>query len=68
MVDFVAAFDFLWKNDPRMNKVNPFSVDDRRKIPTFPLKPSDTEEAPEKSAQKARNPRSKVGGRILAKS
>jgi hypothetical protein len=68
MADFVAAFDFLLKNDPRMNKVNPFRVDDRRKIPTFPLTPPETEDDFEADAQKARRPRSKVGGRILAKS
>ena len=68
MADFVAAFDFLLKNDPRMKKVNPFTVDDRRKIPTFPLTPPETEDASEADAPKPRHPRSKVGGRILAKS
>jgi hypothetical protein len=68
MADFVAAFDFLLKNDQRMKGVNPFTVDDRRKIPTFPLTPPETEDNSEADARKARLPRSKVGGRILGKS
>ena len=75
MADFVAAFDFLLKNDPRMKGVNPFKVDDRRKIPTFPLTPPETEDDSDENARKARSPRRKarsprstVGGLILAKS
>lgn len=72
MTDFVAAFDFLLKNDPRMKKVNPFKVDDRRMIPKFPLTPSededDEDDDSEPNARGAHRPRSKVGGRILEKS
>jgi len=68
MADFVAAFDFLWKHDPRMKGVNPFTVDDRRKIPSFPLTPSEREDDSKADAGNARRASSKVGGRIIAKS
>jgi hypothetical protein len=68
MADFIAAFDFLSKNDPRMKGVNPFTVDDRRKIPSFPLTPTEKEADSEADTPEAPRRRSKVGGRILAKS
>jgi hypothetical protein len=68
MEDFVAAFDFLSKNDDLMKGVNPFAVDDRRAIPSFHLTPPETEDDSQADAQKAPRPRSKAGGRILAKS
>jgi hypothetical protein len=68
MEDFSTAFNFLLKNDPLMMGVNPFKIDDRRKLPSFPLAPGKTNGAPASQASSARRTRSKTGGRILAKS
>lgn len=36
-VDFADAFDFLWRNDKRMQGANPFTIEDIHDIPAIPL-------------------------------
>jgi len=64
--DFIQAFDFLLKHDPRMKGVNPFKVHDRRSIPTLPFSSKDAGFTTNTDGR--RRTRSRIGGRILAKS
>ncbi|MHC2462419.1 ATP-binding protein [Bradyrhizobium embrapense] len=62
--DFVEAFEFLWRHDRRMKGANPFSIVDRKEIPTISLSgPTTFKEQPEETRPSA----PKVGGRIHAR-
>ena len=63
--DFISGFDFLYRHDERMDGVNPFSVADRKLIPTIPLTPDEEDpEEPRRTPGSSR--RSKPGSRIHA--
>jgi hypothetical protein len=59
--DFVQAFEFLWRNDARMQGTNPFSIADQRDVPS--MTPSNQSAADD--GQRKAKPRAAVaGGRI----
>jgi hypothetical protein len=58
--DFVQAFEFLWRNDARMQGANPFSIADLKDVPSIPL----SSKAAVDDRPKARPRAAVVGGRI----